>query len=185
MSYGCICSKWAMVVCTQNELWLYVLKMSYCCMHSKWAMNVYAQNELWLYAHKMSYDCMCLKWVIVVCTQNELWMYMLKISYCCMYSKWVHWILNRNWIGFCWLKRVCRYQRSNQNPYIEEEQTTQCPKDFAFLIVAFVMLSAIFWIPNTLGGGKPGRTNWQATSQSFGKYLGITGVRPVVRSQRW
>jgi len=27
------------------------------------------------------------------------------------------------------LRRVWRYQRSNQNPYIEEEQTTQCPKE--------------------------------------------------------
>jgi len=26
------------------------------------------------------------------------------------------------------LKRVSRYQRGNQNPYIEEEQTTQWPK---------------------------------------------------------
>ena len=25
--------------------------------------------------------------------------------------------------------RVCRYQRDNQNPYIEEEQTTQWPKE--------------------------------------------------------
>ena len=24
---------------------------------------------------------------------------------------------------------VCRYQRGNQNPYIEEEQTTQWPKE--------------------------------------------------------
>ena len=27
------------------------------------------------------------------------------------------------------LRRVWRYQRGNQNPYIEEEQTTQCPKE--------------------------------------------------------
>jgi hypothetical protein len=27
-----------------------------------------------------------------------------------------------------WLRRVCRYQRGNQNPYIEEEKTTQWPK---------------------------------------------------------
>ena len=27
------------------------------------------------------------------------------------------------------LRRVCRYQRDNQNPYIEEEQTTQWPKE--------------------------------------------------------
>jgi hypothetical protein len=27
------------------------------------------------------------------------------------------------------LRRVWRYQRGNQNPYIEEEQTTQWPKD--------------------------------------------------------
>jgi len=26
-------------------------------------------------------------------------------------------------------RRVWRYKRSNQNPYIKEEQTTQCPKD--------------------------------------------------------
>jgi membrane protease subunit HflK len=26
-------------------------------------------------------------------------------------------------------RRVCRYQRGNQNPYIEEEQTTQWPKE--------------------------------------------------------
>jgi hypothetical protein len=25
--------------------------------------------------------------------------------------------------------RVCKYQRGNQNPYIEEEQTTQWPKE--------------------------------------------------------
>ena len=27
------------------------------------------------------------------------------------------------------IRRVWRYQRRNQNPYIEEEQTTQWPKD--------------------------------------------------------
>ena len=27
------------------------------------------------------------------------------------------------------LRRVWRYQRGNQNPYIEEEQTTQWPKE--------------------------------------------------------
>jgi hypothetical protein len=27
------------------------------------------------------------------------------------------------------LRRVCRYQRGIQNPYIEEEQTTQWPKE--------------------------------------------------------
>ena len=26
-------------------------------------------------------------------------------------------------------RRVCKYQRGNQNPYIEEEQTTQWPKE--------------------------------------------------------
>ena len=29
---------------------------------------------------------------------------------------------------FSWLRKVRRYQRSNQNPYIEEEQTIQWPK---------------------------------------------------------
>jgi hypothetical protein len=29
------------------------------------------------------------------------------------------------------LRRVWRYQRGNQNPYIEEEQTTQWPKEKA------------------------------------------------------
>jgi hypothetical protein len=27
------------------------------------------------------------------------------------------------------VRRVCRYQRVHQNPYIEEEQTTQLPKE--------------------------------------------------------
>jgi len=27
------------------------------------------------------------------------------------------------------LRRACRYQRGNQNPYIEEEETTPCPKE--------------------------------------------------------
>ena len=27
------------------------------------------------------------------------------------------------------IRRVWRYQRGNQNPYIEEEQTTQLPKE--------------------------------------------------------
>jgi hypothetical protein len=27
------------------------------------------------------------------------------------------------------VRRVWRYQRDNQNPYIEEDQTTQCPKE--------------------------------------------------------
>jgi hypothetical protein len=27
------------------------------------------------------------------------------------------------------IRRVSRYQRGNQNPYIEEEQTTQWPKE--------------------------------------------------------
>ena len=30
---------------------------------------------------------------------------------------------------FCAVRRVWRYQRGNQNPYIEEEQTTQWPKE--------------------------------------------------------
>ena len=37
----------------------------------------------------------------------------------------------RNLVGYvhiC-LRRVWRYQRGNQNPYIEEEQTTQWPKE--------------------------------------------------------
>ena len=29
----------------------------------------------------------------------------------------------------CKRLRVCRHQRGNQNPYIEEEQTTQWPKE--------------------------------------------------------
>jgi len=28
-----------------------------------------------------------------------------------------------------WARRVWRYQRNNQNPYIEEEQKTQWPKE--------------------------------------------------------
>ena len=28
-----------------------------------------------------------------------------------------------------WIRRVWRYQRGNTNPYIEEEQTTKCPKE--------------------------------------------------------
>jgi hypothetical protein len=31
--------------------------------------------------------------------------------------------------GMIWLRRVCRYQRGNQNPYIEEEQTIQWPTE--------------------------------------------------------
>jgi hypothetical protein len=32
-------------------------------------------------------------------------------------------------VGYCIsLRRVWRYQRGNQNPYIAEEQTTQCPQ---------------------------------------------------------
>ena len=27
------------------------------------------------------------------------------------------------------MRRVCRYQRGNQNLYIKEGQTTQCPKE--------------------------------------------------------
>ena len=33
------------------------------------------------------------------------------------------------WTLFIALRRVWRYQRGNQNPYIEEEQTTQWPKE--------------------------------------------------------
>ena len=35
---------------------------------------------------------------------------------------WTH-VLQKGW------RRVIRYQRGNQNRYIEEEQTTQCPKE--------------------------------------------------------
>jgi hypothetical protein len=31
--------------------------------------------------------------------------------------------------GFCLLLLKKRYHRANQNPYIEEEQKTQCPKE--------------------------------------------------------
>ena len=34
-----------------------------------------------------------------------------------------------NWILSLSVRSVCRYQRSNQNPYIEEEQKTQRPKE--------------------------------------------------------
>ena len=33
------------------------------------------------------------------------------------------------WCSFCSIRRVWRYQRCNQNPNIEEEQTTQWPKE--------------------------------------------------------
>jgi hypothetical protein len=32
------------------------------------------------------------------------------------------------WVNYSVTRRVWRYQRDNQNPYIEEEQTTQWPK---------------------------------------------------------
>jgi hypothetical protein len=32
-------------------------------------------------------------------------------------------------LTFCHVKRACWYQRGNPNPYIEEEQTTQWPKE--------------------------------------------------------
>ena len=35
----------------------------------------------------------------------------------------------RSYILSCNQRRVWRYQRGNQNPYIEEEQTTQWPKE--------------------------------------------------------
>ena len=49
------------------------------------------------------------------------------------------WYISRNWLIFITFRldfdhvtavsrRVWRYQRGNQNPYIEEEQTTQWPK---------------------------------------------------------
>ena len=54
--------------------------------------------------------------------------------------KSAHWSLNSithslgfqlhiNWLLFSYVRRVWRYQRANQNPYIEEEQTTQWPKE--------------------------------------------------------
>ena len=37
---------------------------------------------------------------------------------------------NNPWVLYSLqLRRVCRYQRGNHNPYIEEEQTTQWPKE--------------------------------------------------------
>ena len=43
-------------------------------------------------------------------------------------SQFDNWFVNnRNFQGSN--RRVCRYQRVNQNPYIEEEQTTQWPKE--------------------------------------------------------
>jgi hypothetical protein len=33
------------------------------------------------------------------------------------------------WKSRSWLRRVWRYQKNNQNPYIEEEQTTKWPSD--------------------------------------------------------
>ena len=44
-----------------------------------------------------------------------------------MLSKW-H-CLYQNSKHYQWIRRVWRYQRGNQNPYIEEEQTTQWPKE--------------------------------------------------------
>ena len=32
-------------------------------------------------------------------------------------------------IYVCYTNKICLYQRGNQNPYIEEEQTTQRPKE--------------------------------------------------------
>ena len=40
------------------------------------------------------------------------------------------WNISQFWIyRYICERRVCRYQRGNQNPYIEEEQTTQWPKE--------------------------------------------------------
>ena len=65
--------------------------------------------------------------------------------------------------------RVCRYQRGNQNPYIEEEQTTQWPKEkgqkdrlssdfhkvqiftnYKIIILKFVILSMVFDRPENI-----------------------------------
>jgi len=64
--------------------------------------------------------------------------------------RWPYWFnvtdrhnCNNTWVYLPWIlisivkqfwklsfpRRVWRYQSSNQNPYIEEEQTTQCPKE--------------------------------------------------------
>jgi hypothetical protein len=37
--------------------------------------------------------------------------------------------LTYNWVRIAVVRRVWRYQKDNQNPYIEEEQTTQWPKE--------------------------------------------------------
>jgi hypothetical protein len=39
-----------------------------------------------------------------------------------------HYVVCSSIYGF-WLRKIWRYQRGNQNPYIEEEQTTQWPKE--------------------------------------------------------
>jgi len=49
-----------------------------------------------------------------------------------IYLMWNTWIIKKS--QFSWhvprhLRRVWKYQRGNQNPYIEEEQTTQWPKE--------------------------------------------------------
>ena len=43
------------------------------------------------------------------------------------WSSWLSWKIICIYIQV--LRRVWRYQRGNQNPYIEEEQTTQWPKE--------------------------------------------------------
>jgi hypothetical protein len=76
--------------------------------------------------------------LLYLCLWVEKWAQMASIdpsSYSCILgfssgNKYIILILiTVTYIGVRKLRRVWRYQRGNQNPYIEEEQTTEWPKE--------------------------------------------------------
>ena len=66
----------------------------------------------------------------LLCNFTVIFNYNLDLEHCIINYCNVHYSLNLNlWPRWWYNWRVCRYQRGNQNPYIEEEQTTQWPKE--------------------------------------------------------
>ena len=60
-----------------------------------------------------------------IVSMNNIFIMVIKVS------KYFQWFMKAvTLVTFiCYIMRVWRYQRGNQNPYIEEEQTTQWPKE--------------------------------------------------------
>ena len=91
----------------------------------------------------------------------------------------------------CYSRRVWRYQRGNQNPYIEEEQTTQWPKEKVqkdkqrSTKHAYKTKDRVTWTPLKFGGelGCSGRVSSSCSTSGTRRVNLITNPVHVISSE--